>query len=115
MLTPTQKSLEFYRKQLYTCQVVEHFNSFARKRIDLFGFIDIVAIKEGETGVLGIQTTSKNNMNARILKIKREPIAKVWLLAGNKILVDGWERDVVGRFQRSSYEVTMENISINEK
>ena len=110
MTSPTQHSLAHYRKNGYTCQVVEHFNSFSHRRVDLFHFIDIVAIKDGETGVLGIQTTSKTNMGARIQKIKEEPIAKIWLSAGNRIMVDGWEKNKSGKYELTQYEVTPENI-----
>jgi len=113
MSSPTQHSLAHYRKLGYTCQVVEHFNSFSHRRVDLFGYIDIVAIKDGETGVLGIQTTSKANMGARILKVKQEPIAKIWLAGGNRIYVDGWQKNKVGRYELTQYEVTPENIFVN--
>lgn len=115
MASPTQHSLKHYRELGFTCAITEHFNSFARRRQDLFSFIDIVCIKEGEPGVLGIQTTSTSNMGARILKIKQEPIAKIWLAAGNRIVVDGWQKDKVGRYQLTTYEITPENIFKDER
>lgn len=115
MTSPTQHSLEYYRKQGYICQVVEYFNAFAKRRIDLFGCIDIVAIKDGEVGVLGIQTTSKSNMQARILKTKKEPIMKTWLAGGNAIVIDGWEKLKNGRYELTSYEITAENIFLVDK
>lgn len=109
-MTPTtQKSLAKYRKEGYTCYVAERWNAFARRREDMFTFIDIVAIHPDHPGVLGIQTTSKSNMKARILKIKREPIAKIWLAGGNRIIVDGWEKKGF-RYELTQYEVTPENI-----
>lgn len=114
MTTPTQLSLASYRKAGYTCQVVEHFNSFARRRQDLFGFIDIVAICEEQLGVLGIQTTSKSNISARILKIKKEPVAKTWLMGGNMIVVEGWGKNKAGRYEVVRYNVTLDNINIWE-
>jgi hypothetical protein len=38
--SPTQLSLKKLREEGYTVAVVEHWNSFARIRQDLFGFID---------------------------------------------------------------------------
>lgn len=110
MTSPTEHSLAYYRKQGYTCAITEHYNSFAHRRQDLYGFIDIVGIHENETGVLGIQTTSKSNMSARILKIKKEPVAKIWLAGGNRIIIDGWEKLKNGRYELTTYEVTPENI-----
>lgn len=110
MTSPTEHSLAHYRKLGYICAITEHYNSFARRRQDLYGFIDIVAIHEEQSGVLGIQTTSKSNMSARILKIKKEPIAKTWLASGNRIVVDGWEKNKSGRYELTQYEITPENI-----
>ena len=39
-ITPTQRTLKHMRERGYTCQVVEHWNPFARIRQDLYGFID---------------------------------------------------------------------------
>lgn len=63
---------------------------FAKIRQDLFGFIDIVAIKEGEAGVFGIQATSDSNISARVHKSEANPLLKVWLSGGNKFQVWGW-------------------------
>ena len=42
--SPTQLSLKKLREEGYTVAVVEHWNSFARIRQDLFGFIDLLAL-----------------------------------------------------------------------
>lgn len=90
--SPTQRSLAYLRKNNYHCQVVEKFNQYAMVRIDLFGFIDILAMKEGEKGLIGIQTTSTGNLSARVKKIMDLPIHKVWLNTGNKIILHGWAK-----------------------
>jgi len=111
MSSPTQRSLDYLRKQGYTCQVVERWNPYGRVRVDLFGFIDIVGIKKGYTGVLGIQTTTRKNISARVLKIKREPVSKVWLLASNRIIVHGWEKNKLGKWDLYEEAITLDNIS----
>jgi len=40
----TQLTLREMRKRGYTAFVVEHWDSFARKRRDLFGFADILCL-----------------------------------------------------------------------
>src|ERR1700676_5404113 len=55
-MSSTVRTLAVLKKEGYTAQVVEYYNQFARRRIDLFGIIDIVALRPDET--LGIQTTS---------------------------------------------------------
>lgn len=92
MTSPTARTLAYLRKDSYTCQVVEVFNQYARVRIDLFGCIDIVAIKTGIPGVLGIQATSRSNMSAREKKILAIPAAKLWLETGNGLWVVGWSK-----------------------
>lgn len=88
--TPTKRTLDLYRDQGFVVGVVETHNHFSGKKNDLYGFIDIVAIREGET--LGIQATSTGNLKARVHKILAEPRAKVWLAAGNKIVAIGWRK-----------------------
>ena len=90
--SPTVRSLALLRKQGFHAQVVERYNQYARVRVDLFGFIDIVAIKEGESGVTGVQTTSASNLSARVNKILGIPAAQLWLATGNRILVHGWAK-----------------------
>lgn len=91
-MTPTALSLRHLKEQGYTAAVVEHWNSFARIRQDLFGVIDLVAVKAGEPGVLGIQTTTASNQVARLDKARQEPRLSVWLAAGNRFEVWGWGR-----------------------
>jgi len=88
--SPTQLSLKSVRADGWTANVVERWNMFARVRQDLFGFIDIVAVKPGQP-ILGIQTTSRTNMSARINKIMEIQSAKDWSSSG-RILVHGWDK-----------------------
>ncbi len=90
--SPTQKSLKKLRDDGYLCAIVEHWNPFAKIRQDLFGFIDIVAIKDGVHGVFGIQTTSDSNISARMAKAKENPVLPLWLKCGNMFEVWGWGR-----------------------
>jgi hypothetical protein len=93
MVSPTVLSLQLLRKEGYTAEVVEKWISQARIRKDLFGIIDILAIKEGEYGVLGIQTTSTPNMNARLKKASLNKKLLTWYKCGNKFQVWGWQKE----------------------
>lgn len=57
---------------------------------DLFGMFDIVAIHPDAPGMLGVQTTSRSNMNARIKKLQANPILSLWCHAGLDAVVHGW-------------------------
>lgn len=102
--SPTQRSLALLRKEGYTAQVVERYSMYARVRIDLFGCIDIVAIKPGVPGVLGVQTTSRGNQSARTKKAKAIPELQVWLGCGNSFEVHGWAKGGA-RGKRKTWQV----------
>ena len=89
--SPTQRSLKYLRDLGHTVAVVEKFNRFANVRQDLFGFIDIVAL-DGMTGLLGVQTTSNDNVSAHIHKAMLLPNLVKWLQAGNRFDIHGWAK-----------------------
>jgi hypothetical protein len=95
MTTPTQRTLEYLRGEGYTCAVVEHWNSWARIRQDLFGFIDILAIKKNET--LAVQCTS-TGVAARVKKIQESEYLSRVREAGWKIYVIGWSKNSKGKY-----------------
>jgi hypothetical protein len=66
-------------------QIVERWNQYAKKRIDLFGVIDVLAITP--TGILGIQATSGSNHSSRVNKALEEPRLIAWLKAGGRFQV----------------------------
>lgn len=91
--SPAQKALKWIRDQGYTADVAEYWNHFARRRKDLFGFIDIVAAKAGEP-LIGIQATSRTNISARVRKIRSIEAHSLWLSSGCRLLVVGLPRVV---------------------
>lgn len=91
--SPTQRTLaECVRRGWRAC-VVEKWIAQAGRRIDAFGFGDILAIDQ-RTGSMLIQATSTDNMSARVAKIRGEckQAATDWLRAGNRIEVWGWAK-----------------------
>lgn len=89
-MSPTQRSLAHLREQGYTCQVVERWCPHSRRRVDLFNFADIVAVKPSFRGVLFVQTTSASSVSARVKKIHETAAAGIVLAAGNPVVVHGW-------------------------
>lgn len=87
--SPTQNSLAVLRAQGYTCWIVEHWNSFTSKRVDLFCMFDILAIRENET--LAVQTTT-SGVAARVKKITDSPYLSDVRKAGWRIEVHGWRK-----------------------
>jgi hypothetical protein len=70
--------------------VVERWVPGANVRRDLWGFGDLIAIRQGLPGALIIQATSASNMAARISKARRQFALAVWLRAGNEFECWGW-------------------------
>lgn len=95
-MSPTQRTLKWLRKDGYTAAITERWNPHAKIRQDLFGFVDVVAIKPDATGVLAVQATSGSNTSARLEKIRGIAAARVWLESGNRLQVVGW-RQLVAR------------------
>ena len=90
--SPTRRTLQWLRDDGWIPAVVERWCSFSRRRIDLFGVIDILAIKPGQTGVLGVQATSASNVTSRVRKIKKSGIADLWIECNNELWVVGWKK-----------------------
>ena len=96
MASPTSRSLDKLRKEGWLADVVEKWVPQARVRKDLFGFIDILCLKDGV--ILGVQATSGSNLSARVKKItEHENIAEV-RKAGIRIEVWGWRKNAKGRW-----------------
>lgn len=91
--SPTQRTLAECRKLDWPACVVEKWVAQARKRIDAFGFGDLLVL-DGEPGALLIQATTTANAPSRVTKIIEEcnEAASAWLKAGNRITVWGWAK-----------------------
>ena len=89
-MSPTQRSLKYLRDQGYTVEVVEKTipQTFIKK--DLFGFADLLAIRENE--VLLVQVTSGSNVSARVKKITDNEHLPAVRKSGMRIEIHGWRR-----------------------
>jgi hypothetical protein len=104
--SPTQLSLNHLRKQgCDVVQVVETWNSFTRTRKDLFGFIDIIAIKGEET--IAVQATSWANISHRAAKIAESPLVGFVRQARWRILIQGWRKNPkTNRYEMKELDVS---------
>ena len=84
--SPTQRALADIKSFGWTYQVVEYWNAFAKKRVDLFGCGDILAL-DGQPGALLIQVSSDSGHSARVKKTLAEPRILEWLTLGNRFSV----------------------------
>ena len=104
-MSPTARSLAYLRKRAIA-GVVERYNPHAKRRHDLFGFIDIVALDEW-AGTLGVQTTTTDNISHRLDKLREECAGnmRLWLERGNRLVIHGWAKRGP-RGQRKTWTLT---------
>lgn len=88
--SPTELTLKLLRADGWTVAVVEKWNPHARIRQDLFGFIDLLAIRDGET--LAVQATSYTNISARVKKIAEIETIDAVRKANWTVWVIGWRK-----------------------
>jgi len=96
-MSPTARTLAELRRRGYPLvQVVEHWNAFAKRRIDLFSIIDVLAVKDKE--ILAVQCTSGTNLPARLKKIRESAALPYLRTAGITVAVHGWRLNAKNRW-----------------
>jgi hypothetical protein len=104
---PTQRCLKDLKDLGFERQVVERFCIFSKRRIDLFGIIDILAIGQGS--VLGVQVTSGSNHAARRTKALAEPRLRKWVGSGARFEL--WSYSKRGeRGKRKTWQLRREEL-----
>lgn len=87
----TARSAAVLRERGYTVATVEHYNYFTKRKHDLYGCIDLLAIGNGET--VAVQVTSKSNTSARRHKIEEAEAYPEMLRSGWRVIVHGWFKE----------------------
>lgn len=97
MSTPTKRTLDRLRADGWLVAVVEKWNPAVKQRHDLFGVIDVLAIRGDET--LAVQATSASNVSSRVKKIAdHENTARI-REAGWRFEVHGWRKNKSRRWE----------------
>ena len=110
-MTPTARTTERLEALGWTVGLVERWIARAKVRVDLFGGIDLIAIRGQET--LGVQATTNDNATARLKKIVEIQQLRLWVEGGRRLEIWGWRklatRDAEGKWwQPRIIEVTAE-------
>lgn len=90
MVSLSVKSKDYLVKNGYTVEKTEHYNYFTKRRTDLLGIADLIALNGKE--LLLVQVTSRGNLSARKRKAQREVKLKLWTEAGGKFILHGWDK-----------------------
>jgi len=109
-------SVKYLRANNYIAQKVEYWNSFGRKKIDLFGFVDVVGLHSNQIGVTGIQSCDRFDINRHFDKMKEscEVSVLVWLKAGNILCFHGWDKLHRGLTRLKIVQVMLNNDNKSE-
>lgn len=103
-MSPVQRTLKWLREHGYEADKTEHYNWKGKVRVDLFGFIDILAVSEHH--LLAIQVTDDSHRAAMRKKVLASKIARL-LVYHMDIEVWSWglkltgERRKDGKLNRS--------------
>ena len=90
-MSPTSRTTKLLRSEGYLCEICEHYNSFSRRRHDLLGLFDVIALKDDK--LIGIQITSESNNSARYRKMTDESShLKAWLRTNNEAWIVTWKK-----------------------
>lgn len=104
--SPTERTMVYLRKFWSIVEKTEHWNQYSRRRNDLFGFIDVLAMEN--SAMLAVQATSTSNMGARVKKILASDKAWHWIQDYNRrIVVMGWKKytkPVAGLYWRPTFK-----------
>jgi len=110
--TLMQRTLALLKEKGCLYQKVEVWNPFAKRRQDLFGFIDILAIYPDSVKPVGIQVCDIGSRNKHIEKIKQTESYKRWLTVG-RIEIWSWHSILQknkdgsrGKIRKWEYEIT---------
>jgi hypothetical protein len=82
--------LALLRADGWTAEVVERWVPGVNVRRDLFGFVDVLALRGPDT--LAVQVTTATNVSAHIHKIEDAPTLAAVRAAGWSIEVHGWRK-----------------------
>ncbi len=95
----TSRTIEYFTKLGYRCEIVERFIPGARIRKDFLSCIDLLAMKEGKKTIVGVQcfTTAWTEHEKKICQEFPDG-ALFWLsLKRTKLIFIGWRKLKVKR------------------
>ena len=96
-MTPTQRTLQFYKDRGFQCGIVERWVPNPKApgggfRKDLFNIIDVIAVS-AEEGIIGIQSTG-SDFSGHWKKLTQEKVqeSRQWILSGGKLVLISWTK-----------------------
>jgi hypothetical protein len=110
--SPTSRTLQLLKAEGFLAEVVERRLPRCFITRDLFGCIDVLAVRAGEPP-LGVQATSGSNAAARLAKALAVPELRAWLAAGCRFEVWSW-RKAGPAGKRKTWQVRRRAVGLGE-
>lgn len=112
-MSPTERTRKALKEMGFTSQIVEKRVPKKNITIDLFGCIDIIAIRDG-IGILGIQACAGASHAARREKAGNEPRLLTWLQCGGRFEIWSWSKKGA-RGKRKTWELRREELTYSNE
>ncbi|HQD86810.1 MAG TPA: hypothetical protein PK822_07880, partial [Bacillota bacterium] len=112
----TQRTLKALRNDGWLVVVAERWNPYARKRQDLFGWIDLVAIKPG-VGIMGVQVCTQS-FSAHMKKYAQAELLdaiRSWRNSGGLAQLWVWRRAVKKGKTRATWHCKIYNLEVRDE
>ena len=114
-ISPTQLSLKHLKTNGWDVCIVEKWIAQAKKRIDAFGFGDLLGYHPEYVGATLFQVTTYDNTSARKKKILENICAKGWIKAGNGVIIHGWKKNKNKKWEVKEIVLKIEDFVDDQK
>jgi len=98
-----RKTIILYESKGYMVERTERYDAALRRRFDLFGCVDALALGHGET--VALQATSWENLPARKKKMQQSKALSRAIECGWTAVVVGWRKNDNGRYEHKEERV----------
>lgn len=124
-----QRSKQWLEEKGWHVGIVEQWNQWSRTRRDLYGLMDLVAIRHDLPGVWGVNAVDDGGVQQHIRKYlngwtdeKKDrtygpnPHLPVWLACGNRFSIFGWgKRNSAGYGSRKVWTLRVTEFVLNKQ
>lgn len=110
-MSPLARTKQYFEKDLPDCEtvVIEHFNKWAKRRIDTWG-ADLL-VRQGAVG-LAIQCTDDTHHAHHVTKSLENPLVANWLRMGVRFFIYSWGLKGA-RGKRKTYQMRVTQLVLN--
>jgi hypothetical protein len=95
MASPVERTMKSFRERGFDIDIAERYCAYSRRKNDLFGIIDLVAIKP-MVGIIGIQCCGKD-YSEHDKKILSSELSLKWIRSTGILELWGWRKLKVKR------------------